>query len=395
MKRAMTIVAVVTMFGCSKDDGSNNAPSDAGADAANNVAADASNNPNSESNSTPDSGVDMTTPPGDMARPSDMMAADMTAPDLGPPNDCGELPGQLLWPDAPWNQRVDQLPVAADSGDVIAYLDQNQQTNVTFQIDFSIKVVTADANTPKRAFDPTGDHFSPDCDTSPIPVPADAELEGEDGLACAGDGDCHLIVHSPSECRLYEMWRADIDGNQFDGGCLAVWETDRTYDETLRGDYCTSADAAGLPIAPLLVTADEVFAGEVNHALRYILPNNRIRDDIFVRPGTHSTPATSGPAEAPPYSGLLRLRSDVDLSGLTPAQQTVARALQQYGMYLADGGNLTFTMASDRYTDHTWEEVGFGAQDMKWLEWTDFELVDTGARITWSDGDCNRTPITD
>lgn len=32
-------------------------------------------------------------------------------------------------------------------------------------------------------------------------------------------------------------------------------------------------------------------------------------------------------------------------------------------------------------------------QDMKWLEWTDFEVVDTGPGITWSTGDCSRTPL--
>lgn len=310
-------------------------------------------------------------------------------------NACGEHAGQLMWPNAPWNQTVDQKSTATDSDAVIAYLQANQQTPTTFQIDFSLEILQADAGTQKMAFSPTGDHYSPDCDTAPVPIPAGGALEGEAGYECQSDGDCHLIVYSESECRLYEMWRANIVGGQFDGGCLAVWQTDRAYGETLRGDYCTSADAAGLPIAPLLVTADEVSAGEIDHALRYILPNDRIRADIFVRPGTHSTPATSGPQDAPPYSALLRLRSDVDLSGLTPAQRTVARALQRYGMYLADGGNLTFTMASDRFTEHKWEEVGFGPQDMKWLEWTDFELVDAGERIAWSDGDCTRTPIDD
>ena len=59
--------------------------------------------------------------------------------------------------------------------------------------------------------------------------------------------------------RLYEMWRANIEGDDFYGGCLAVWDTSITYPADGRGEQCTSADAAGFPIAPLLFSADEDF----------------------------------------------------------------------------------------------------------------------------------------
>ena len=75
----------------------------------------------------------------------------------------------------------------------------------------------------------------------------------------------------------------------------------------MRGDQCTSADAAGFPIAPMLFTADEVAAGEIAHAIRFILPNPRMasfpdgpdsntaRDPLYVRPATHAG-GPSGPA---------------------------------------------------------------------------------------------------
>jgi serine/threonine-protein kinase len=219
-------------------------------------------------------------------------------------------------------------------------------------------------------------------------------IEGEEGYACASDGDCHLIVRAAHECRLYEMWRADR-GDEFTGGCLAVWEIDRVYPDTGRGDFCTSADAAGFPIAPLLFSADEIAAGEIKHAIRFILPNDRIRELMFVRPGTHSTRATSAPEDAPPYAARLRLKADADLSGLNDAAQVVARALQRYGMLLADAGNLTFTAKSDRFDAHSWEEVGFGPHDLKGLAWSDFEVVDSGAPIDWESGSCEREPIED
>jgi len=37
-------------------------------------------------------------------------------------------------------------------------------------------------------------------------------------------------------------------------------------------DQCSSADAAGFPIAPLLFGADELATGSINHAIRFIFP---------------------------------------------------------------------------------------------------------------------------
>ncbi len=169
-------------------------------------------------------------------------------------------------------------------------------------------------------------------------MPAGGALEGEAGYRCASDGDCHLIVEDRQRMRLFEMWRADIAGDSFRGGCLAVWDMTRVYPPSGRGEQCTSADAAGFPIAPLLFSADEVAAGAIDHAIRFILPNARIRRGVYVHPATHAG-APSGPAEAPPYGARLRLRSDYPVSSLPAGAQVVARALQRYGMLLADGGD--------------------------------------------------------
>jgi hypothetical protein len=46
----------------------------------------------------------------------------------------------------------------------------------------------------------------------------------------------------------------------------------------------TSADAAGLPIMPGLVTVDEVLSGEIRHAIRFTAPQTRRE---FVWPARH------------------------------------------------------------------------------------------------------------
>ena len=316
---------------------------------------------------------------------------------------CGAAAGQLFDGSHPWNQRVDQAALDSESDAIINYLQENHTAGSRFQIDgpsdvpnntYGIVVLYSDGSAPLESFTITDDFFPPDCDPAPIPVPAGGAIEGEEGYQCVNDGDCHLIVVDTGTCRLHEMWRANITGAEFYGGCQAVWDLNQTYTPELRGDCCTSADAAGLPIAAHMFNADEIASLEIKHAIRFVLPNANMRERIYVRPATHSTGATSGPSDAPPYGARLRLRSDFDETTLKPAAQVVARALKQYGMILSDGGSITFTAANDRFTENKWVDVDLMPRDLTSLEWQNFEVVDGGERFTW-DGSCNceRVPL--
>lgn len=302
---------------------------------------------------------------------------------------CGNAGGQIFPPGAAWNEDISGRALDGESGAIIGYLAREHMAGARFQVDFSFRLLRAGEGTPVRRFEPTEDFYTPDCDPDPVPVPEGGALEGEAGYACASDGDCHLLVLDEARCRLHEVWRANITDEGFFGGCQAVWDTSRVYPEEGRGQDCTSADAAGLPIAPLLFTPEEVARGEIKHALRFILPNALMRELVYVRPATHSTRATGGPREAPPYGARLRLKAGVDVSGLSPGAQVVARALKRYGMILADGGNLTFTGLSDVGTGYSWEALGLGPHDLKPLQWTDFEVVELGERFVW-EGNCVR-----
>ncbi len=290
-----------------------------------------------------------------------------------------------------WYRDVSAAPLDRESGAVIAYLDRVGWGTGRMQIDFSIEVLQAATDTPILAFRPTEDHFLPDCDLDPVPVPAGGNLEGESGYQCAGDGDCHLIVVDRARQRLFEMWRADIRGDTFRGGCLAIWDLAKTYPASGRGEQCTSADAAGYPIAPLLFSADEVAAGSIGHAIRFILPNARIRKGQYVHPATHGTRSTSGPPDAPPYGARLRLRANYPLDRLpNEGARVVARAMQRYGILLSDGGNIALTAQSDRHTTAKWAGL-LGPGDLAALRPGDFEMVDGGDRIPLT-LDCVRNP---
>jgi hypothetical protein len=301
---------------------------------------------------------------------------------------------------APWYQDVSSAPLDPQSGQVIAGLAARGWGAGAVRIDFSIEVLRADPSLAARPFTRSPDFYAPDCDFVPIPVPPGGHVEGERNYACAGNGDCHLIVLQGT--RLFEMWRANIaggtaTGNPFQGGCLAVWDTTRDYWKAsgagfARGDQCTSADAAGYPISPLLFNADEVAAGAVNHAIRFILPNDRIRKGEYVHPATHSGAGKGTPAaDLVPYGAHLRLKASFDLKSLpSEGARVVARALARYGMFLADGGNIALTAQSDALTRAKWAGL-LGAGDLTRLAVTDFEMVDGGARIPLTLS-CKRTP---
>jgi hypothetical protein len=281
-----------------------------------------------------------------------------------------------------FNEDVSDAAVAANSGSLLAGLRGagGWGRGDRFLVDFSFDVLEADASTPRRTFEPTADFYTPDCDHVPMPVPVAGNLEGEDGYECMGNGDCHLLVHERSEGKLYEMWRANMVDAAFRAGCLAVWDTSASYGDTLRGEQCSSADGAGFPIAPLLFTADEVATGSIDHAIRFVLPNDRVRK-AYVRPATHETD-TTGPSNAPPYGVHLRLKASYPVESLpSPGARVVARALQKYGMYHADGGEHTLTAVSDRYTTAKWAGV-LGETDLDDLSVEDFEVIDHGEIMT-------------
>jgi hypothetical protein len=303
--------------------------------------------------------------------------------------DGGDDGGTTLGPGGPyfpqgafWDQDVSAVAPAGNSDAMIGALRAagGWGNGDVFQIDFSIEVLRVDGASPqKQSFEPTDDFYEPDCDNVPMPVPPGGNLEGESGYECTGDGDCHLIVWAPDEKRLYEMWRASIAGGTFNGGCLAVWDTSRVYGPEGRGIQCTSADAAGFPIAPLLFTADEVAAGRIDHAIRFILPNNRPQEG-FVPPATHGTNTTGG-ASAPYYGVHLRLRADYPLESLpSEGARVVARALQRYGMYHADGGNIALTAAADTRTTPKWDGL-LEPRDLSALDVEDFDVIDHGPPI--------------
>ncbi len=224
----------------------------------------------------------------------------------------------------------------------------------------------------------------PDCDALPaeMPVPDGAVIEGSSDLTCdVAAEDCHLTVADPAGRRLYEIYQGTQAGDGLSAGGFFVWDLDRAYTDQLRGPQCTSADAAGFPIAALTPTADEVASGRIDHAVRFILPNDRMKADVYVPPATHAGGPENPDPDAPPYGVHLRLRPDVDTSAYTDPQRVVLTALQTYGMYLSDGGEIALTFADDRTDTAKWADLGIEPRTFEDLPVAAFEVVDHGSEV--------------
>jgi serine/threonine-protein kinase len=319
-------------------------------------------------------------------------------------------------PGAVWNRDITTAPLHPQSADMIATLTSLGGFGFgRMQIDFGLQVVRAAAGSPTRTITgyPYDDYYSPDCEPigTALPVPANAAIESSAGLGCGNASeDCHLLVVQGNT--LYEAYHANASGaSGLEAQCLVKWHLTAVYPGQGRGEHCSSADAAGFPIAPLLFNADEVHAavqsgGDLGHALRFILPNERMASDaslggtagrLYVRPATHAG-APSGPVGSVPYGSRLRLRADFPLTGYSPAAQAVLRTMQRYGIVLADGGNIALTAESDRYTTRKWSELGLGSRvfdqtaGARAVAVGDFAVLDTDARIAET-YDCVRTTV--
>jgi serine/threonine-protein kinase len=341
------------------------------------------------SGEVPGGAGDMAMQMGDMAMQTGDMAGqtgDMTLPPVGP----NSFPAS-----SPWYKDITNSGLASDSTTIINHLQATGWGNL--RIDVSFVILQADANVARRSYTLNGGYYNPDCDHAPVPVPPGGAIENYplNGYTCGG-GDCHMLVFQGT--RLYELGVADIpngqyNGSGFNGGCLAIWDLTKDYwapgtTPYSRGDQCTSSDAAGFPIAPLLLTAADLAAPEITHALRFTLSNALIRANSYVHPGTHGTGPSgggaSGGSNCMPYASRLRLKPGA-YTGNAQAQK-VYKALQKYGMFMADGGNL--------YISGTNDLAGvIGATAVQSLQASDFEVVDQGAPIVWN-GNCTRTPLT-
>ncbi len=279
-------------------------------------------------------------------------AAGVTVP--GAPN-C-----QIFPADNVWNERVDALPVEADSSTLVASIGLNSYLHPDFSsfadggYGIPYNVVGSRVSKKKVKF-----QYASQSDKGPYPIPKHPKIEG--------GSDRHILIVQKKECRLYELYAAHKTTTGWKAGSGAIWDLSSN---ALRPAGWTSADAAGLPILPGLVRYDEVAAGAINHALRFTAPLTR---RAYIYPARHFA-SDSTSASLPPMGLRVRLKANVDISRFGPQSQVLLVALQRYGMILADNGSPWYVTGapSARWNDDDLHQL-------QQLHGSDFEVVDTAS----------------
>jgi hypothetical protein len=261
----------------------------------------------------------------------------------------------------PLNRDISHAPVDPRSASYIAsvgeglHLHADFGRNPAYGIPYS--VVTASA--PKVAI--RFSEFGAESDPGPYPIPAGAPVEG------AGEaGDRHVLVLQRTSCKLYELYNAQRRGAGWEAGSGAVFNL---RSSALRPDGWTSADAAGLPILPLLARYPEVRAGSIEHALRVTVSRTQRG---YIHPATHFAASSTDPA-LPPMGLRLRLKASFSLAPYRGQALVVLRALKRYGLIVADNGSSWFITGAP---DPRWNDSDL--EQLKRVPGSAFEAVRSG-----------------
>jgi len=240
------------------------------------------------------------------------------------------------------------------------------------------------------------------------PIPANAPVEGTSN----SNGDRHVLIYlepgGGNNPALYEMWQGIYENGPWTDSSNALWPNVSSNALTPQG--MGTSDAAGLPVAPLLVNADEVIAtgtptapkGTIQHPIRFTL--NHIVN-YWVWPATQtagvgSCTATGGstiPVESqisqssPPVSctmsgpagEIYRLKASVttpSCASASPQAAIIITAFRNYGIILADNGGSGGLIGTP---DARWNDTDL--ECITSLTLSDFEPVNVSSLIVTND----------
>jgi hypothetical protein len=227
----------------------------------------------------------------------------------------------------PLNKDISRAPVDPNSTRYIESIGAQVHLHADFGTppSYGIPYTVVGSHQPKIPIHFT--EYGEESNPGPYPVPPNAPVEG-----AGEEGDRHVLVLQEGTCKLYELYSAQRNGSGWDAGSGAVFDL---RSNALRPEGWTSADAAGLPIFPLLVRYPEVKAGRIDHALRVTVQRTQRG---YIHPATHFASSNSDPS-LPPMGLRLRLKASFGLAGYHGEALVVLRALKRYGLIVADNGS--------------------------------------------------------
>jgi hypothetical protein len=288
----------------------------------------------------------------------------------------GSLNGFVPFPSTyAWNTNIASAAVDPNSATIIA---DTQISGHYLHPDFS-NIVDGNYGIPYIVVDSSTQPLVPigvvayanESDVADAPFPANAPIEGYPGNCVGGPGDYindqHVLVLDRNRCMLYETFNSKYCNGTWSADSETIWDMQSSE---MRPWGWTSADAAGLSVFAGLIRYDEVAAGAINHAIRFTLPDSLggANGGYFVPPASHAA-ANSTTVHA--VMGMrIRLKASYVISGFSATNQVILKAMQQYGMILADNGSSIFFQGAP---DSRWDDNDLN--NLKLVPGSAFEVV--------------------
>jgi hypothetical protein len=305
-----------------------------------------------------------------------LVAAAGSPPELG-----GSLGGRQVFPTSNWwNQNISTAPVDANSAALISFIGTTRKLHPDFgPSPYGIPYVVVGGDQPlvRPVWTAWGDESDEGAAGRPLgyPIPDEAKAQANyiEGAVPGGgtSGDRHMLLIDRDNWLLFETaathWNPAT--GRWEANCGAIFDM-KTNNR--RPETWTSADAAGLAIFPGLVRYDEAYGtAEITHAFRVT-----VRDtNGYVWPASHEAGSAAG---APPMGTRLRLKSTKSLSAFPAEMQRIFRAMQRYGLIVADNGtDMYITGTMDARWNNSVLNPAFAA-----LTAADFEVVQLGWKPT-------------
>jgi hypothetical protein len=290
---------------------------------------------------------------------------------------CSVLPANNIW-----NTPVDTLPVLSNSASMVTTIGATRGFHADFGAGMwdggpiGIPFITVPGTQTKY---PATFLYWDESDAGPYAVPLNAPIEGGSNST----GDRHAIAVDVDNCILYELYRAFPQSASWTGDSGAIFDLNSN---ALRPVTWTSADAAGLPIMPGLVTYEEVLSGEIKHAIRFTVPQTRRE---YVWPARHYASSLTG-TQYPRMGERFRLKASFDITPYPADVQVILRAMKKYGIMLADNGSAWFISGKP---DPRWNDENL--RTFSQLLGSNFEAVDaTVLRIDANSGAAIQSGVT-
>ncbi|EEF58976.1 IPT/TIG domain-containing protein [Pedosphaera parvula] len=321
------------------------------------------------------------------------------------------LGNQLFPANNPWNQIITNAPVATNSAAIIANIGTSALVTPGWGVDNPANGASALYGIPYNVVHGNStakvnvviDNYPDESDLIPVPIPANAVLEGDfqngPNPGVGNRGDSHLIVWDEDNNVGYELWYASRPSENSDGKWHAAIESFWGFGtNSFRPLGWMSGDGAGLPILPGLARPDEALPvaqggqGVINHAVRVTLPN-RVIDSRYIYPASHKGSSTAVSTNTIPLGSRLRLKNtpavNNSISLMGSQSQVLARAMQQYGLIVADTGGLAAainvsgapgSVNASNNLSATWDMTD--VMKLKGLTANDFEVLNLAPMVT-------------